>query len=101
MKTIGKTKILRCIGREVYFKRVQLSTGELRWERMVKDLSALCRAWQDKKFSSDGTISEVINPMAETSRPIPADFATDLLGPYAPVQYAAGHAPAKPFSLSV
>ena len=97
MKTFGKTKIVRVIGGEVYFKRIQFDNGDLRWQPMERDMSALCRAWQDSKFTASNCVQSEPKIYRELRAPLPENFTTDLLGNYSANQYCAGHAPAPAF----
>ena len=97
MKTLGKTKIARVIGREVYFKRVQFDNGDLRWQVMERDTSALCRGDQDSKFHAQNSVQLMPKIYGELRAPLPGDFETDLLGAYAANDYCAGHKPATYF----
>ena len=94
MKTLGKTKIARVIGGEIYFKRVQFDNGDLLWQPMEKDTSAILRAWQDEKFTKSSCFQSTPKIYRELRAPLPADFETDLLGSYSANQYCAGHTPA-------
>ena len=104
MKTIGKTKILRLPGLEVYFKKIEVhyqgeATSCIRWERMEKDLSAICQCDKDSKFHSMESFQFEPKLFATPIRPVPENYATDLLGPYAALEYALGHEPMKPLHL--
>ena len=99
MKTLGKTKIARVIGGEIYFRRVQFDNGDLRWQVMEKDQSAVLKCWHDAKFTASSSVQSEPKIWRELLAPLPADFQTDLLGNYAANQYCAGHEPAPSFRL--
>jgi hypothetical protein len=94
MKTLGKTKIARVIGGEIYFKRVQFDNGDLRWQPMERDTSALLRSDQESKFTGSSCVQTVPTIHRELRAPLPDDFADDLIGAYSANKYCAGHEPA-------
>ena len=96
MKTLGKTKIARVVGGEIYFKRIQFDNGDLRWERMERDTSGICNS-QQTKFYAQNSVQLSPKIYGELSAPLPGDFETDLIGPYAANDYCAGHKPEKYF----
>lgn len=93
-----KTKIIRVRGGEIYFERIETDEG-LRWLPYTKDTSALCAAWQDKRFKVMNYWSKTPTPIDPAIIPIPENYATDLLGPYAKLEYAKGHEPIKSFRM--
>jgi hypothetical protein len=97
MKKDIKTKILRVSGGEIYFQRITLHDGEVRWMLMQKDTSAIIPAYRDRKFSDMGVCykNPSIPAYLEPVRPVPANFTTDTLSGYSPNKYADGHEPLK------
>lgn len=101
-----KTRIVRIIGGESYFVRHDSTSidgipeGEFRWEEFRKDTSGICRAYHDTRFKSMGNLSRTPRPCGvEPIRPIPENYATSLLSPFARNEYAPGHEPLKPLHL--
>ena len=100
MKRERKTKILRLIRSEIYFKHITFGNGDERWLRYEKDTSALLKSDRDVKFHETHMIFTEPLPASYDKLicPLPPDYATDLIGPYSANQYAPGHEPAKEFS---
>jgi hypothetical protein len=99
MKTKNqRTKIIRVRGGESYFERIEYDDGT-RWLEFHKDKSALFKHCHDTKFRDTSLLRREPKPFSDPIIPIPEDFATDLLSPYARLQYAKGHEPIKPLRL--
>ncbi len=93
-----RTKIIRIRGGEVYFERMEFDDG-VRWMPYLKDTSATIASYRDTKFKCQDYLSRTPTPVEPAIIPIPENFATDLLGPYARLEYARGHEPIKPLRL--
>jgi len=97
MKKLLKTRIIQVQGAEVYFTRHTDADGTYFWEEYRKDKSALLPYRGDTKFRAMGYGRRGPAPMiGDASRGIPEDFATNLLSPFARLEYAPGHKPATP-----
>ncbi len=99
MKPIAKTKIIRCRGCEIYFRKFDFPEGN-QWEPMRKDTSAIVKL-REEKFEATGYVVKIPSECSEAKeafRPIPANFDTDTLSPYKANEYAEGHAPLRAFS---
>lgn len=93
-----KTKIIRVRGGEIYFERLEFDDG-VRWMPYIKDTSAIFECFKDIKFRCQDFLSNTPTPIDPAIIPIPENYATDLLGPYAKLEYAKGHEPIKPFRM--
>ena len=101
MPIVGKTKIVRGGGGELFFQKHVNDAGEVRWLLFRKDVSAVDECNRDTRFTDQFT--STADPVASVqlwgARNIPADFTTDLLSPYAKHRYASGHEPAPKWRL--